>query len=286
MSNIVHLFTDVEIANMTANSQARMTLPMAAKSIELDNNSPYWLDVLLDDEIIMTIAGWQERDADLPPPASDANRQVFVVPHLESGEFVLTAGTASPTFILGQTKATPATGIVVQLIQTSTATGQAISSVTVANGPASPVPTSPQVSPPSQQIIQAKVVYVGDGSTYDDLASARLQVATYFSDGQARMPIGGTGVAATPYSGVAAQAITSATTTALKGSAGVIGTLVNAGSATSGTITIYDANDAASGTILWAGTLTAGQVLPIGMPAANGITVVTASADTLTVSYA
>ncbi len=88
-----------------------------------------------------------------------------------------------------------------------------------------------------------------------------------------------------PYSGLHSVAITTATTTAVKASGGAIGTIINAGTATSGTVTIYD-NTAASGKLIWAGTLTAGQVLPLGIPCGTGITVVTAAADTITVSYA
>ena len=67
-------------------------------------------------------------------------------------------------------------------------------------------------------------------------------------------------------------------------SEGAVGTLINAGSGTSGQITIYD-NTSASGGVVWAGTLAAGQVLPIGIRVGNGITVVTAAADTLMISW-
>lgn len=96
---------------------------------------------------------------------------------------------------------------------------------------------------------------------------------------------GATGVAATPYSGTQSVAITTATTTAVKGSPGVVGTLINAGGATSGAISIYD-SATASGKMIWSGTLTAGQVLPLGMPCSTAITVVTAAANSLSLSYA
>lgn len=86
-------------------------------------------------------------------------------------------------------------------------------------------------------------------------------------------------------SGTTTTAITTATTTILKSASGVIGTLVNAGGATSGSITVYD-NTAASGKIVWSGTLTAGQALSLNMPCSIGITVVTAAANTLAVSWA
>ena len=96
---------------------------------------------------------------------------------------------------------------------------------------------------------------------------------------------GNGGVAPTPYSGTGIAQITTATTTEVKSSAGYVGTLINAGSSTTGAITIYDATSA-TGTPVWSGTLTAGQVLPLGIPCNTGITVVTAAADTITVSYA
>lgn len=96
---------------------------------------------------------------------------------------------------------------------------------------------------------------------------------------------GTTGCLITPYSGMQSLAITAAATTAVKASAGVVGTLTNAGAATSGAITIYD-NTAASGKTIWSGTLTAGQVLPLGIPCGTGITIVTAAANTLAVTYA
>lgn len=91
-------------------------------------------------------------------------------------------------------------------------------------------------------------------------------------------------VLASPYSGDTTAVITTATTTQLAVGPAMMGTLVNTGAATSGAITVYD-NTAASGTVLWTGTLTASQVLPLGLPCAVGLTVVTASAGSLLVSY-
>ena len=88
----------------------------------------------------------------------------------------------------------------------------------------------------------------------------------------------------TTRSGSTTVYITTATTTDVKSGAGTVGSITNGGSATSGTITIYD-NTAGSGNVLWAGTLTAGQVLALNMPVQTGITVVTAAADTLALSY-
>ena len=172
--------------------------------------------------------------------------------------------------------------------------------------------------PPEMIVQSGAAVYAGDGSIYLGTPSAKQPVVPNLangggawgasvgtSDGGAGVNIGAigtygfngsswdkerviasaTGVAATPYSGGQSVAITTATTTAVKGSPGVVGTVINAGSATSGAITIYD-NTAASGKIIWSGTLTAGQILPLGMPCGTGITVVTAAANTLVVSYA
>jgi hypothetical protein len=96
---------------------------------------------------------------------------------------------------------------------------------------------------------------------------------------------GSDGVPATAASGMQSLAITTATTTAVKASAGVIGTLSNASGAATSTITVYDSTTG-SGKTLWSGTLSAGQVLPLGIPCATGITVVTAAADAIAVTYA
>lgn len=101
---------------------------------------------------------------------------------------------------------------------------------------------------------------------------------------QAAVPYS-TGVAATPYSGQDSVAITTATTTTIKASGGVVGTLSNASGAATSTITVYDSTTG-SGKTLWSGTLSAGQVLPLGIPCATGITVVTAAADAIAVTYA
>ena len=86
-------------------------------------------------------------------------------------------------------------------------------------------------------------------------------------------------------SGLSTTAITTATTTLVKSGAGVVGSISNAGSATTGTITVYDSLTA-SGKKLWSGTVALGGVVALGMPCAIGITVVTAAADTIAVSYA
>ena len=103
-------------------------------------------------------------------------------------------------------------------------------------------------------------------------------------DRQRSLP-GSLGVPATPYSGMQSLAITTATTTAVKASAGVVGTLSNASGAATGTITVYDSTTG-SGKTLWSGTLATGQVLPLGLPCGTGITIVTAAADAIAVSYA
>lgn len=92
-------------------------------------------------------------------------------------------------------------------------------------------------------------------------------------------------VASTPYSGLYSLAITTATTTAVKASTGLVGTLSNASGAATGSVTVYDSTTG-SGKTLWAGTLAAGQVLPLGIPCGTGITIVTAAADPIAVSYA
>lgn len=101
---------------------------------------------------------------------------------------------------------------------------------------------------------------------------------------QALVP-GSTGCAATPQSGQNTVYITTATTTAVKASGGVIGTIACASGATTGVITVYD-NTSASGDVVWTGTLAAGQVLPLGMPCGTGITIVTAAADAIACSFA
>lgn len=95
---------------------------------------------------------------------------------------------------------------------------------------------------------------------------------------------GVTGILGSPSSGITPAYITTATTTAVKASAGVIGTITNAGTAAA-SVTVYD-NTAASGNLVWSGTLAAGQVLALGFPCATGITVVTAAAGAIAVSYA
>lgn len=89
---------------------------------------------------------------------------------------------------------------------------------------------------------------------------------------------------ATYLSGTTSTAISSIATTTLKSAPGVIGTISNGSNAVTGIITVYD-NTVASGKLIWAGTLAAGQVLPIGIPCVTGITVVTAGAQAIVVSY-
>jgi hypothetical protein len=101
---------------------------------------------------------------------------------------------------------------------------------------------------------------------------------------QASIP-GSTGIAATPFSGLYSAAITTATTTSIKASAGVVGSISNASGAATGSITVYDSTTN-SGKTIWSGTLAAGEILSIGMPCGTGITVVTAAADAIAVSYA
>lgn len=92
------------------------------------------------------------------------------------------------------------------------------------------------------------------------------------------------GIQPSPYSAMNAVTITTATTTTVKSNAGVLGSIYNGSGVATGTITIYD-NTSAALSPLWVGTLAAGQVLPLGYPANTGITVVTAAADTITVTY-
>lgn len=121
-----------------------------------------------------------------------------------------------------------------------------------------------------QYVVAELFAYNGSGSAgYDRIRSL----------------FGATGILATPTSGMQSLAITSATTTSVKSSAGVIGTLSNASNAATGTITIYDSTTG-SGKTLWSGTLSAGQVLTLGLPCSTGITIVTAAADAIAVSYA
>ena len=93
------------------------------------------------------------------------------------------------------------------------------------------------------------------------------------------------GVPASATSGLTPAYITTATTTVIKASAGVVGTLSNASGAATGSVTIYDSTSA-SGNVVWSGTLASGQVLSLGFPCAAGITVVTAAADAIALTYA
>lgn len=88
----------------------------------------------------------------------------------------------------------------------------------------------------------------------------------------------------TTFSGNQTVAITTAATTTVKASAGIVGTISNASNAVTGIITVYD-NTIASGQMLWQGVLAAGQVLQLGLPCAIGITVVTAGAQAIAVSF-
>lgn len=92
-------------------------------------------------------------------------------------------------------------------------------------------------------------------------------------------------IQATPYSGLVTVAITTIATTSVKSASGALGTITNAGNAITGIVTVYDSLSA-TGKKIWAGTLAAGQVLPLGIPCGIGITITTAAADTLAVSYA
>lgn len=99
---------------------------------------------------------------------------------------------------------------------------------------------------------------------------------------------GSTGVLADPRSGTGSVAITTATTTSVKASGGVLGTIINAGSAAStGTLTVYD-NTSATGTpvIVLPTGIAQAQVIVLAFPMGTGITIVTSQADTWRVSYA
>jgi hypothetical protein len=85
-------------------------------------------------------------------------------------------------------------------------------------------------------------------------------------------------------SGTSSTEITAAATTVVKASPGIVGTLINAGAAISGIVDVYD-DPAAVGKKVWSGTLAAGAVLALNVPCGLGITIVTAAADTLLVSW-
>lgn len=122
----------------------------------------------------------------------------------------------------------------------------------------------------------ALVQFVGAAlSVWDDAAAGTILLHA----------LPNTSLIPTAYSGTTPVYITTATTTSVKSSAGVVGTLSNASGAVTGTITVYDSTTG-SGNVVWTGTLAAGQILPIGMPCATGITIVTAAADAIAVSYA
>jgi hypothetical protein len=127
------------------------------------------------------------------------------------------------------------------------------------------------VSQYGPQVI-ATLIAEGQQGQYGPVASLA------FSPGQ------GADILATPYSGTKTVQITTATTTSVKSSGGTVGTLLNSSGAATGNVAIYNATSA-TGTPIWQGTLAAGQVLPIGVPCNAGITVVTAAANAITLSY-
>lgn len=93
-------------------------------------------------------------------------------------------------------------------------------------------------------------------------------------DGSINVRVGGT-------KKVAIAAIT--TTSPIIGR-GFIGKISNASNATTGLITVYDSLTA-SGELIWSGTLAAGQVLDLGFHVSIGLTIVTAGAQAINVSY-
>ena len=101
-----------------------------------------------------------------------------------------------------------------------------------------------------------------------------------------QMGIPGTGIEATPYSGVQTSAITTATTTQVKTGAGVLGTLINGLAGASGTVTIYDNTSATGKVLLSLTSMTQGQVIPLGIPFSIGLCIVTVGSQDTIVAYA
>jgi hypothetical protein len=97
---------------------------------------------------------------------------------------------------------------------------------------------------------------------------------TLNSDGSITVRIGG----------ASKVTLAAATTTAVKGSSGYLGRIFNGSNSVTGVVSVYDALTA-TGNPIWSGTLAAGQVLDFGLPMLTGITVVTAGAQPITVSY-
>lgn len=93
------------------------------------------------------------------------------------------------------------------------------------------------------------------------------------------------GILATPYSGSRLFLATAAGLSVITANEAMVGTLSNTGTATTGTITVFDGTTTAASPV-WSGTLAAGQVLPLGMPCPEGLSVDLASAATIMVSYA
>jgi hypothetical protein len=124
-----------------------------------------------------------------------------------------------------------------------------------------------------------KLIVASEQENYNSAAGTKRIVGIYTAVGGIQLNSN-----ATPYSGIQSVAITTATTTVVKSSGGIVGTLSNASGAVTGTITIYDST-AGSGKTIWSGTLAAGQVLPLGIPCGTGITIVTAAANAIAVSY-
>ncbi len=124
-----------------------------------------------------------------------------------------------------------------------------------------------------------KLIVASEQENYNSAAGTTRSSGIYTTVGGTQLNSN-----ATTYSGIQSVAITTATTTVVKSSGGIVGTLSNASGAVTGTITIYD-NTAGSGKTIWSATLAAGQVLPLGIPCGIGITIVTAAADAIAVSY-
>jgi len=289
------------------------------RSIEMINNSPYWLQLQIGGQVIKVIPGFQERDAGIPETATG---QAIVTPYTINGAIQISNGSAATTFVLGGAQTSEPSGAMVQLIQTST-TGEPETDVIIQNGTDEPVPieatgngvplaegiapwtgASPAVTPentaetPLYTAATGNAVPLAEGIppwtgaspavTPENTAEAPLYTAatgTAVPLAAGIAPWSGVSpqmkTTADPRSGTTTNYITTAGTVGLKDSGGIVGTIINAASATTGLITINDGTN-----VIWSGTLAAGQVLPIGMPTTTNIAITTASAGTIAISWA
>lgn len=229
---------------------------------------------------------WWSSPTPIPTPTAESpNRVNFIVSNepIQLQVAAINTGQANNVSVVNEpsvvTMGSPNNGTNVYVLKTD-ANGN-LQMIPIIGGAAvalgNPLPSAPVVA-------GAEVALGNPLPTAPVVGGAAVAAGNPLPVAQSGTAVGGTFIQPTPYSGTTNVALTAAAV--IKGNAGVIGTLVNTGTATSAVITIYDNAAAASGTELWSGTLTAGQVLPLGLPAANGIYFSPAAAVTVTATYA